>query len=127
MLISRRRGQRGFTIICILMALVIVGILTQNYLGPTVPGGKSFAQTTQERAHAAVNAINLRNAQTDFFMKTEGRQLPPEELRKTMDDLSIRMGGGGRYFVDGSQNVQVTTILTSPKFRDRMGNLPAIR
>lgn len=127
MLITRRRGQRGFTILCILMALVIVGILTQNYLGPSVPGGKSFAQIQQDRAHAAVNAINLRNAQTDFFMKSEGRQMAPDELRRAMDDLSIRMGGGGRYFVDASQNVQVTTMLQTPKFRERMGNLPTIR
>lgn len=126
-MLSRRRRERGFTILCVLMALVIIGILTQNYLGPTAPGGKSFAQIQQDRARAAVTAINLRNAQTDFFMKTEGRQLPPEELRRAMDDLSVRMGGGGRYFVDGSQNVQITTALQMPTFRERMGNLPTVR
>lgn len=121
-----RRSRKGFTFLSLLMSLAIIAILSQSYMSTTMPDGQTFSQYTQSRAQRAVTAANLRTAETQFFMTTQGRQLPPDQLRQTMDDLSRRMGNGGRFFVVNRQQIMVTTMLDTPLFSESFSQ-PLIR
>jgi type II secretory pathway pseudopilin PulG len=122
-----RRRRRGFTILSVLMALAIIGVLTQNYMGTDTPTGVPYAVYTTNRARAVVMASNLRTAQTQLFMATEGRMPPPDRLRVLLDDLSNRMGGGGRFFVDKDMNLFLTTTDTTVRFAEQYTALPRQR
>lgn len=126
-LYRRRSRKKGFTLLSILMALAIIGILSGSYLSTEGPDGKPFSVTVQERARNVVTVANLRTAQTEYFMKTEGRRPNPDDLRKLMAEFSTRFGQGGRYFVTPNNDILVTTNLDTPMFRDRFGDLPKIR
>lgn len=115
-MISGRKRQRGFSILCLLMSLVILGVLTEQYMGVTTPGGKPWAMVQQDRTREIVTMVNTRTAQTEYFMRTEGRRPDPPTLRRHMQDLSTRMGGGGRFFVDHRENLQNTLTLETPSF-----------
>lgn len=100
------------------MALLIVGILTQNYLSTDVPGGKPFAVTVKDRARAAVASMNLRSAQTQWMINTEGRRYPINQLRTELDKLQ-NYGSGGRFFEDANGQLQNTLMLETPLFREK--------
>lgn len=121
-------SRRGFALLSVLMALAIISVLAQNYLSVEGPEGKTFAEYQQDRATVAVTAANLRTAQTQFFMDTDGRRLPPEQLRAVLDNLSQRMGGEGRYFMDQNMVLNITTMVETRQFREQLpGNLPRFR
>jgi Tfp pilus assembly protein PilE len=123
----RRKRQKGFMLLSLLMAIMIIGVLTNTYMTMEGPDGKTFVQSTQDRARHVVTIVNLRTAQTQFFMETEGRNLPPDQLRTRMDALSRQMGNGGRFFVDQNMNVQNTLLLETPLFQDKLKDIPRIR
>jgi len=122
----RRRGRRGFALLSMLMALAIIGVLTTNYMSADVPGGKPWAIVQQDRARAAVTAINTRTIQTQYFMATEGRRPPIDQLRTLLAGYSQSAGGGGRFFVDNTETLQNTTLLQTKQFREQT-NLPRFR
>ncbi|MBI1292988.1 hypothetical protein GC173_17390 [bacterium] len=122
----RRHSRRGFAFLSVLMALAIVAVLTTNYMSADVPGGKPWAIVQQDRARAAVTAINTRTMQTQYFMATEGRRPPIDQLRRLMDGYSQSAGGGGRFFLDQNENVQNTTLLQTKTFHEQ-SNLPSFR
>lgn len=123
---SRSRASRGFAILCVLMAVAIVGILSGEYMSADVPGGKPWAVQQQDRARSAVAAINLRTAQTNYFMKTEGRRPPIDELRRMMDEMSRSHNSAARYFVDHREQLRSTISIQTPKFSEKY-QLPRIR
>ncbi len=113
------RARRGFFLLSMLMALAIIGILTTSYMTAPTPGGKPWAVTQTDRARAAVAAINFRTAQASWLSKTGGAPIRDvNRLRRELDSLA-HMGGGGRFFVDGNQQLHVTTQLDTPLFRER--------
>jgi type II secretory pathway pseudopilin PulG len=122
----RNNRRRGFSILCMLMALAIIGVLTSSYMGTDVPGGKPWAVTQQDRARSAVTAINTRTAQTQYFMATEGRRPDIERLRIMMNNMSQTSGMGGRYFIDHREELRNTLQLQTPTFRETV-NLPRTR
>ncbi len=107
------------------MGVLIVGVLTQGYFAPSVPGGKPFMFSTTDRARTAVAAVNFRTAQTQFFSRTEGRRLEIGRLRQELDGLA-NMGAGGRFFVDQRQELRVTTNIETRKFSEAF-TLPRVR
>lgn len=127
MFLYRTRNRRGFTLLSLLMVLMIIGILTQTYMTMEGPEGQTYTQTMQGRARAAVTAANLRTAQTQFFMDTEGRRLPPDQLRQRLDVLSNRLGGDGRFFADQNMNLYTTVMMEPPLFRDQFHGVPHAR
>jgi hypothetical protein len=120
------RNRRGFALLSMLLAVAIIGILTTNYFSADVPGGKPWAIVQQDRARSAVTAVNTRTANVEYMMATEGRRPDPQALRAMMDTMSQRMGGGGRFFVDHREQVNITTMMQTPRFREK-ANLPAWR
>jgi hypothetical protein len=122
----QRRSRRGFALLSVIMALAIIGVLTTNYMSADVPGGKPWAIVQQDRARAAVTAINTRTMQTQYFMATEGRRPPIDQLRVLLDGYSQSAGGGGRFFLDQNENLQNTSLLQTKSFREQ-SNLPRFR
>jgi len=115
-----RRGQnRGFTILSILLVLMIIGILGSTYMTTKGPSGQPMMIESQQRARSAVASMNLRTANTQYFLTTEGRNLPIDRQRLLLDDLSRRMGQGNRYFVNERGEVDSTVNVETPTFRSR--------
>lgn len=122
-----RRRRSGFSILSIIMVLAIIGILSQNYFSTDTPTGEEWTTYQQSRVRSAVTMANLRTAQSQYFMRTEGRQVPIDQLRPIMDDLSRSMGAGGRFFVVGQgQELMITTAVETRRFSEMM-NLPRTR
>jgi len=115
---SIRRRERGFTVICLLIGLAIMGVLSTTYMGASTPGGKPWHVQQQDRARSAVTAINTRTAMTEYIMRTEGRRLPIQQQRAFMGELSQKMGQGGRFYVNDRDEVQITTAITTKPFRE---------
>ncbi|CAN5215266.1 hypothetical protein BH09SUM1_BH09SUM1_08390 [soil metagenome] len=122
----QRRHNRGYTIICLLIVLVIIGILSGGFMGADTPGGKPFVLSTRDRARAAVTAMNTKTAQTQYFMTTEGQRPPLPKLQEIMAGYSQSMGGGGKFFLDQNETMQVTTALPDTRFGDKFPG-PRIR
>ncbi len=123
--IRKKPSRRAFTLLSLLMALVIVGILGQTYMGTVAPTGQNASFSPTNRARAAVAAINFRTAQTQWISRTGGNRLQIEQQRQELDKLAV-MGSGGRFFIDPSQNLNVTTQIQTMKFSDQI-DLPETR
>ncbi len=119
MLINRTR-HKGYSIISLLMVVVIIGILTSQYFSVEPTTGRTYQQSYTDRARTAVSIANLRQAETMLMMRTEGRRLPPEQLRTILQELP-RGADAGRYFLDPNGQLQSTTQIEIPRFRDRYG------
>ena len=77
------------------------------------------------QTRAVVAQVNFRTAQTEFFMHTEGRQLPIAELRVELDKLA-KFSQNGRFFVNQRQELEVTSGMETRKFSERF-QFPRIR
>lgn len=86
------------------------------------PTGEPWAGYQQSRVRGVVQAANLRTAQSQFFMRTEGRPISVEQARPILAELSTSMGSGGRFFLTGSnhQDLQLTTAIETVPFGDMM-------
>ncbi|MCC6546819.1 hypothetical protein IT570_06580 [Candidatus Sumerlaeota bacterium] len=120
-----RQHRKGYAILSMLIVLVIIGVLTQGYFSVDAPGGKMWVVSQQDRARSAVAQVNFRTAQTEYFMRTEGRQLPINELRSEMERLA-NFSKDGRFFVDQRGTLSLTSAMETRKFADRM-QLPRSR
>lgn len=121
-MLTRRHRQRGFAFLSVLMALIIVAVLMGNYFSVDAPTGKMWVVSQTDRARDVVATVNFRTAETQYFMMTEGRQLPLPELRVTLDRIA-NLGSGGRFFVEGQQ-LRNTRTLQTPLFRDQFNQKP---
>ena len=121
----RDTRRRGYAILSMLIALVIIGVLTQSFFSVDVPGGKMWVVSQQDRTRAAVAQVNFRSAETEFFMHTEGRQLPIDELRRELQSLS-RYSKDGRFFVDHQGQLRLTTMMDTKPFAQKF-NFPRVR
>ncbi len=121
-----KRANRGFAVLSVIIALAIIFILTQQAMSPDSPEATVWESTYQERVTSAVAQANIRQAETQFYMLTEGRRPQnPEELRQVMDRLG-QYGSGGRFFLDHNDELRVTNQLETPRFADRF-NQPRFR
>lgn len=121
----RRPQRRGYAILSVLIVLVIIAVLTQGYFTVDAPGGKMWTVSQQERTRAVVAQVNFRTAQTEFFMHTEGRQLPIAELRMELDKLA-KFSQNGRFFVNQRQELEVTSGMETRKFSEKF-RFPRVR
>lgn len=119
------RANRGFALLAVIIALLIVGVLTQQYMAPDSPGGTTWSIQQRDRARSAVATANIRQAETQWIMRTEGRRPPVQQLRRELNDLA-QYGSGGRFFLDHNDNLRVTNQLDTPRFADRF-DLPRYR
>ncbi|MDX2176372.1 MAG: hypothetical protein SF028_07860 [Candidatus Sumerlaeia bacterium] len=118
---SPARPRRGFTILSVLMAVMIVMILSKEYFEPQPETGKSFQETAVDRARSAVATLNLRQAEMAYMAATlEGGRIAPERLRVVLDGLP-RSGDGGRYWVDEAGRLTTTTAVGYTSFAERLG------
>jgi hypothetical protein len=119
-MISRRRQQRGYAILIVLMALVIVFILTGSYFSTDTPDGKPWVMTVTDRARGAAASMNYNTARTQWFSTTGGQRLDPQRLRAELDRMSASFGSGGRFFVmNNQQDLRLTTMIETPKFSEQ--------
>ncbi len=124
--LSRRSLSGGFAVLSVVIALVIIFILTQQYMGPDSPEGTAYQVGYQERARATLAQASMRQAETQFHMLTDGRRPRDiEETRRVMNELA-RFGSGGRFFLDHNDELRVTNQVETPRFRERF-NQPRFR
>lgn len=125
-MISKRHPRRGFTLLSLLMVFVILAVLGGTYFSTDTPDGKPWVVTTTDRARTAAAAMNFRNAETTFMMRTEGRRLEINQLRQELGNLSQTMGSGGRFFTVDGYSLENTANLQTPKFSQQFP-LPRMR
>lgn len=113
----RQRHRRGYAILSMLICLVIIFVLTQSYFSVDTPGGTMWVVSQQDRARAAVAAINFRSAEAEYIMRSDGRQLPIAQQRQEMENLA-RYSKDGRFFVDDRQQLRLTTMIETRRFSD---------
>ncbi len=114
----RSKSRRGSAILSVVIVLLIIMVLTQGYMAPVAPGGKSFNITVTDRARSAAAAMNFRGAQTAWISRTQGRRLEIQQLRQELDQLSSTYGSGGRFFVLNGQDLRITTDIQTRKFEE---------
>lgn len=121
-----RRQNRGFSILCLIIGIAIMGILMQNYFSADPTTGEPWAVSQTNRVRQVAAAANFRTAQTNYFMQTDGRRPEIQRLRTILDGMAP-MANGGRFFVDANDNLRVTNQLETRKFSDYFKDLPAAR
>ncbi len=125
-MLSRRRQQGGFTIIGVLIALAIVGILSQQYLSTDTPEGKMWVQSRMDKARSAVTLANTRQVQTQYAMWRMDGRLSTKDIAERFDSMSSSYGSGGRFFVGRNEQVYITTQMETERFSERY-ELPNVR
>lgn len=121
-----RRQRKAFSILSLVIAVAIVGILAQNYYSTDTPTGEPWAVYTTNRTRQVAALANFRLAQTQYLMQTEGRRPEINQLRAMLDSMS-NMASGGRFFVDPSDQLRVTNQLETRKFSELYNSLPSTR
>lgn len=120
-----RRHRSGYALLSVLMVIVIIGILTTSYMGPTVPGGKPFSMVATDRARGAVTIANMRTAEIALVQREMDGHMNAQQRREFLSTIPAP-ADGGRYFIGPDQRMMVTTMIQMPLWSDRL-KVPRVR
>jgi hypothetical protein len=108
-----------------IMALLIIAILTHQYMAPTAPGAKPAPVMMVDRARTAASAASLRNVETHMMMEEMDGRMSPSQRRAYLAKVPPAPDGG-RFFMDPTGRLNSTTLIEYRKFRDQY-QLPGVR
>lgn len=115
-------GQRGYSMLGLLIGVVIVLILAGSYGRPvnTAKGRVPYAQYQIDRTREVVSLLNMRTMEGTFFSKFMDMTPPFLEIRRFFAEQQGSVDGG-RYFRTPDQVISITTQVTPPTFAERVG------
>jgi hypothetical protein len=119
------RNRSGYALLSVLMVIVIIGILTTSYMGPSVPGGKPFSMVATDRARRAVTVANMRTAEIALVQREIDGHMNAQQRREFLHTIQPP-ADGGRYFIGPDQRMMVTTMIPMPLWSDKL-HVPRVR
>jgi len=107
------------------MVIVIIGILTTSYMGPSAPGAKPFSMVATDRARGAVTIANMRTAEIALVQREMDGPMNAQQRREFLQTIPAP-ADGGRYFIGPDSRIMVTTMIQMPLWSDRL-KVPRVR
>ncbi len=101
----KKNEKKGFTILSVLLALVIILILVGNYLGPEKKGEKNWAQTNIEKSENTACLANRTQLVTQISMYVVNHPGEPLTIDKMQAaNYSVPLCPDGGVYSIGKNN-----------------------
>lgn len=113
---KKKNTQRGYTIISLLLALVIILILVGNYMGPDKEKQKTWAQTNIDRSKDVTCAANRTQITTQlsmFQINHPGKNVTIESMQAANYSIPT-CPSGGKYSIGDKNEIYCSIHAPDP-------------